>query len=351
MSTSPNNNTPSSNDAEEEETEGQQKSSTTVNNEESTSFLHSFWKALKETFKSPPFIAMVLGFITGCISPLRQAMFSPGGSLRFLGGAFEALGTCAQVVGTIVVAAAIVPKPKEKTNDDSSTDDNKIRSNTNNDHEDNENRMTSLEANEKLSESLSDLNLVVANGDSDASRSTKHRRFHDDDVAKEQSRGVESPIMSDPTFGPHRPGLDRRQSLRSSSLVWYGQEFSRRSSLALTHIKQSPHLKAHSWFICSRLIVSPAVVCAILMGLDCGGFMKDVPDLTKLVVLLNSSLPGALTIVVILKSNNLAESAATVAGVYLPSYLLCIITVAAWTSVGLWISIPSEDGSSSFCSR
>ena len=63
-----------------------------------------------------------------------------------------------------------------------------------------------------------------------------------------------------------------------------------------------------------------------------------------------AGLPGAQLIILTLKSKGLSESASIVARVYLPSYILSIITIAAWSSIGLMISVPREDGTS-FCKR
>ena len=90
-----------------------------------------------------------------------------------------------------------------------------------------------------------------------------------------------------------------------------------------------------------------------IVGLDCSGVLASsgVPDLAKLVLIVNSSVPGALIVVVLLKSNpDLHETAGVVAKVYFPTYILSIVTIAAWTAVGLLVSIPDEDGNS-FCAR
>ena len=63
-----------------------------------------FATALIQTLKSPGFISMMLGFITACIQPLSNALFSQGGALRFLGSALESLGKSSSSVGTLVVA-------------------------------------------------------------------------------------------------------------------------------------------------------------------------------------------------------------------------------------------------------
>ena len=110
-------------------------------------------------------------------------------------------------------------------------------------------------------------------------------------------------------------------------------------------------MRLHIWFILSRLVISPALVCAVLLGLQCSGLLGDVPNLAKLVVIINAALPGALVVVVLLKANSeLADSAAVVAKVYLPSYLLSIFTIAAWSAVGLVVAIPTDNGKA-FCFR
>jgi hypothetical protein len=105
------------------------------------------------------------------------------------------------------------------------------------------------------------------------------------------------------------------------------------------------------WFIFSRLIVTPAFVVGLIVGFDCSGsvLLNNVPSLAKLVIIVNSALPGALIVVVLLKSDEkMAGTAAAVSKVYLPSYLLSIVTIAAWTAVGLYITILDEDGKT-FC--
>lgn len=132
----------------------------------------------------------------------------------------------------------------------------------------------------------------------------------------------------------------------------FGGMVRRRSSLALQSIRKlrKPTLQMHAWFITSRLIVAPAIVSLIIIGMDCGGILSDIPSLAKMVVIVNAGLPGAQLCVITLKSKGLTDSASIVAKVYLPSYLLSAVTIAAWTSIGLLVSIPDEDGNS-FCNR
>eukprot|EP00934_Nitzschia_sp_Nitz4_P005794 Nitzschia sp. Nitz4//scaffold4_size323378//273006//274670//NITZ4_000706-RA/size323378-snap-gene-0.475-mRNA-1//-1//CDS//3329553537//5784//frame0 len=157
----------------------------------------------------------------------------------------------------------------------------------------------------------------------------------------------ESPIMSEPTFGPiqnsaYQNRLRRwRGSLRTSS---------KRFMEAIPR-PSGDMMRLHVWFCLSRLVVSPLVVTAIVLGLDCGSSaIANVPQLAKFVIIVLSALPGAQTIIVLLKAKDeLADTASAVAKVYLPSYALSIITIAAWTSVGLWATLPDEDGNT-FCS-
>ena len=131
----------------------------------------------------------------------------------------------------------------------------------------------------------------------------------------------------------------------------------RRSSLSQLSVrvmnaikKRKPTLRMHCWFCISRLVVTPAIVCLLIIAGDCGGVLSGFPALAKLVVIVNSCLPGAQLIVLTLKSRGLSQSASIVAQVYLPSYLFSVVTIAAWTSLGLIITTPNEDGSS-FCNR
>jgi predicted permease len=107
------------------------------------------------------------------------------------------------------------------------------------------------------------------------------------------------------------------------------------------------------WFCVSRLIAAPALVVGIILAFDCSAssVLDSVPNLAKLVIIVNSALPGALIVVVLLKAKEeCADTAAAVSKVYLPSYLLSILTIAAWCSVGLWVTLPDEGGNT-FCQR
>ena len=87
--------------------------------------------------------------------------------------------------------------------------------------------------------------------------------------------------------------------------------------------------------ITARLFVTPGIVFILLISLDCYGLLESVPNISKLVLLLNSSAPGALVVVVILKVNGLTEEAEAVSKTYLPAYTLSILTYAMWSIVGL----------------
>ena len=244
------------------------------------SLLQLFSNAMKQTLKSPGFVAMVLGVITACIPPLRDALFETGGSLRFFGSALESLGRAGASVGTLVVAASLV----HQANTDES----------------------------------------------------KPAQINDTEV------GTLNATISDTIAGDStnfRESMRRRRSSLS--------QFSTRVMNAIKIRKAS--FRMHCWFTVSRLIVTPAIVCLLIIAGNCSGILDRVPSLAKLVVIVNSCLPGAQLIVLTLKSRGLSDSASIVAQVYLPSYLLSVVTIAAWTSLGLIISTPNEDGSS-FCS-
>lgn len=284
----------------------------TEDSQETNAIIRLVANAFLKTVSSPGFIAMILGFITACIPPLRDAMFQPGGALRFFGSAMESLGMASSSVGTIVVAASLM---QEASDDDVADEHN----------------------NHAQSNLTATLCMDVNCGNEIAESTTRKRPSN-----LECSMANEN----------QPPANDRRDSLhRRSSLSEIESMVRRRSSLALAAIRRrNPTIRMHAWFIASRLIFAPALICAVVVAMDCGGSLSGIPDLAKMVVIVNSGLPGAQLIVITLKSRGLTDSASIVAKVYLPSYLLSAVTIAAWTSIGLLVSIRKDDGTS-FCSR
>ena len=267
-------------------------------------FLCNILKALRQTCCAPGFIALALGTITGCIPPLRDALFETGGFLRFMGDAIQTLARASAPVSTMVVAASLVPPGWSSSGG----------------------------AEGEGATHQSDCRKIPVGNNGQASENLE--------------LPAENPIMSDPDFGPHQPRRRRR-----SSLYRLGSSLRQSSASFFNQVKQqqsrtSPEQRRLLvWFILSRLVVTPALVFGSLLGLEHWNALDGVPPLSKLVVLVNAVLPGALIVVVLLKAQpGLADSASAVARVYLPSYLLSILTIASWTALGLWIAMPRGDG-------
>lgn len=225
-------------------------------------FCQTALKAIKQTCSSPGFVAMAAGILTGCIGPLRDALFEPGGPLRFIGDAIQTMGIASSSVSTIVVAASLVPLAW-------------------------------------LTQS------PEGQSDSQVTDGTRGSRGNDDRL----------------------PFWKRWRSVLNVS----------KSEEAKQHRRE--HTRYLMWYMASKLFVSPALVILLVAFLPI-----SVPPMALLVVVVNAALPGALIVVVLLKSQGLS-SAQTVAGVYLPSYVLSIFSIAAWTALGLWITIPDENNS------
>ncbi|CAJ1944553.1 unnamed protein product [Cylindrotheca closterium] len=169
------------------------------------------------------------------------------------------------------------------------------------------------------------------------------------DSAREVNTSHENGNVGDLVATPTNVQGDRRA--RITSLRHSISSRSIRMVKAMT--RSTPEMRRlYLWFCLSRLVVAPAFVVGIVLALDCGFHVLDpVPNLALLVVIVNSCLPGASIIVVLLKSQMVLEETATVvAKVYFVCYIVCIFTIAAWTAVGLYITIPDEDGNT-FCSR
>jgi len=295
--------------------------------------------ALRQTFASPPFIAMLLAFVVGCIAPIRDLFFSQGGALRFIGAAMETLGSASSPMSTMIVAASLatrqdeeVEREQEKADKDDDEYPNDKVSKVDSDH-----HQSAGSSVDEETPSRSQLALDMDDPEGSTNLSPKP-------ISMEE----ESPVMSDPNFGP-------MQLRRRSSVHRFASMIQQKSVKMVRKARRTPpeQRRLFTWFTLSKLILSPALVILAIVGLDCSGILirAGVPDLAKLVLIVNAAVPGALIVVVLLKSNpKLHETASVVARVYLPTYILSIVTIAAWTAVGLIVSIPDEDGNS-FCHR
>jgi len=320
----------------------------TEDNNNNSTICQTLKRGVMQTCLSPGFIAMVLGFITACIPPLQQALFDPGGYLRFLGAAVQTLGVASSPTSTMVVAASLVPPRQEQEevheNDASANnvavehcDDEEVTSDETSHHDaDEEEASEGMNHTDDTVEEVHDDDASLQQDAESRPVGVEHREpsslLDDDD-----SMPHESPIMSDPNFGPNQ--------LRRRSSVYRLRQSIRRSSRRIMSRPSRSSCEMRKlllWFTLSRLIVTPGIIVSLIIALDYANLWQG-PDLAKLVIIINSALPGALIVVVLLKSQPaMAESASVVATVYLPSYLLSIVTIAAWTALGLWISLPED---------
>ena len=350
------------------------------------------------------------GICHGLYSTPTKGMFQGGGSLRFLGSALETLGSASTSLSTIVVAASLVPplsapltspsnahaKPADTVQPEESSDSMPYLTLVD------EERCNDPEQQQEDEQDDDDVDHVLDTCDFSSGTSRhkeedhvrdnnnshpinlRHNHAVDDHQCSTDLVVVyeENPVMTDPNFGPYQRKKRRWQlsgrfrGSRSSSR----QQEERRSSLWTTNT-MNPSLmfqlgrsfrsrsvrwlqtavprsrsemgQLHLWFNLSRLVLTPAVIVGLILALDCaerrggGGLLFNVPNLAKLVLIINAALPGALIVIVMLKSNPhlvSADTAATVAKAYLPQYLLSIFTIAAWTALGQYITLPDDDG-------
>jgi len=272
----------------------------------------TFLIAVKRSIINPGSIALWAGLITALIGPLQAALFAPGGALRFVGSAIESLAAALPSVATMITAASLIvppnPIPVSDNSDDSADNGDKKKR-----------RWASFWPLSWLKQD-DDVNAVY------------DPNFAEINVAEEK-----------PQQRRQRPSLAR---MRQES-VRLGSQVKRQSLLAL----RSPTFLMHVWFNVTRLVITPAVVCGILIGLDCGTSLFDtIPHLEKLVIIVNSSVPPAMLVILSLKSEGMSESAAVVSKLFTSSYLLSVISIAGWAAMGLMLSLPDDDGRY-FCER
>lgn len=263
--------------------------------------------ALKRSILNPGSIALWAGLITALIAPLQAALFSPGGALRFAGSAIESLAAALPSVATIITAASLIVPPDPIVVNHTSGDP------TDEDKDNNKKRKLPL---------FWPLSWLKQDGGENA---VYDPNYADGNVQREEEWASQ-------------------QQRRKSSLARMRRASIRLGSQSLV-VMRSPTFKMHLWFNVTRLIITPAIVCGIVIGLDCGTSLFDtVPHLSKLVVLMNSSIPPAMLVVLSLKSEGMTESASVVSKLFTSSYLLSVFTIAGWASVGLMLSIPDDDG-------
>lgn len=205
-------------------------------------FKYRCTQSVKGVIYSPGFVALVLGFLTACIVPLQNALFIPGGSLRFIGSALEALTQSGVTFANIIVAASLAEFTEQSS------------------------------------------------------------------------------------LNPDEGALTKKNTQDNMMANCFCIPENRNESL-----------KRNIWHLIARLLVTPGVICAVLFVLDGGNLLSNVSPMCKLVLLVNSSVPGALMVVVILKTEGLSRAASSVSHAYLSSYLLSIATIAAWTTLGLML--------------
>jgi len=248
----------------------------------------SFWCFVKtivvDVITSSGFVALILGFIVSCIEPLQRALFDNGRSLRVIGSALESLSNAGTTFATIVVAASLVTRKK---------DANRV-----------ENEDSDQDSGER----------------DDILGSTMNTNIERTDEKEDAEMIIETP-----------------KNEESNSAKTYVKDCQEKKSPIIARFKS---VDGKTWRICiwqilSRLLVTPAIVFALLLRLDCSGFLDTIPHIAKLVLLINSAVPGALVVVVILKAEGLTEEAAAVSKTYLPSYTFSVFTLAMWSSLGL----------------
>jgi predicted permease len=248
-----------------------------------------------DILKQPGFAALVLGFFTACIGPLQKALFEAGGSLRVIGSALESLSSAGTTFATIVVAASLVRET------DHSNDINKYPIDT--------------EENDGSNQSI---------------------------LAVEDPSIETSPTMNDHTRAPSfdMENLQEKKTPKHNDQV--EKPSCKRLLKKICSAIHQKEMRISIWQIISRLVVTPGIVFLLLLRLELSGLLGSIPNIAKLVLLINSAVPGALVVVVILKAEGLTREAAAVSNTYLSSYTISVVTLAVWASIGLMAFRPQS---------
>jgi hypothetical protein len=252
----------------------------------------SLYRSLKvmlvDIITSSGFVALILGFTISCISPLQRALFDTGGSLRVFGSALESLSNAGTTFAVIIVAASLVARNENKVDVSSDEDSDKRE--------------------EMLRYTMS--TVLDTNNENEETQ------------MKDVISGVEESNDCDHENKPKKCCWN----------FW--------SCWSCLNSVNGTTWRICMWQILSRLLVTPGIIFALLLKLDCSGLLDSVPHIAKLILLINSATPGALVVVVILKAEGLTEEAAAVSKTYLPSYTFSVFSLAMWSSLGLMAFSP-----------
>lgn len=91
--------------------------------------------------------------------------------------------------------------------------------------------------------------------------------------------------------------------------------------------------------VACRLILIPALGLVAMIGIE-QVFAGEAPLIStpmRAVILLQLASPSANNVIVLCQRLGLANLAEDLATIYVPMYLLCLLTVPAYLSIGLYI--------------
>ena len=254
----------------------------------------SAFKVIKTVVLSPGFIVLIIAFVTACIEPLQKAMFQPGGMLRVIGSTLEALTSAGATFATIVVAAALA------NNDDKDEGENIL---------DNTSRASECKREDNISS--------CSFGDEDEKCETDVLPLRKSDPSTNENNDISVELSN--------KNIDHD---KASSIL----PTKTRLLQTLSKIQNHPTFKVQVWHVMSRLFVTPAVVFGMLMKMSCFFYISPIG---RVILLVNSAVPGSLIVVVILNAQGLTKAASMISQTYLPSYTLSVITITIWATIGM----------------
>uniref|UniRef100_A0A7S3QAS7 Uncharacterized protein n=1 Tax=Chaetoceros debilis TaxID=122233 RepID=A0A7S3QAS7_9STRA len=274
----------------------------------------SILQTIVTIMKLPSFQVLVLAFLTTCIPPLQRAMFNPGGSMRVIGSALEALAAAGSTFATIIVAATLGQPQQQEAE--------VVRIHAKDKQQHQQQLEEEVEALVDKDQGLQRVDSTYRdNGSHDCENGDYYGEKNQMNNGSSNIANLENEILQ-------TKNETRHTGRRSKTRIW------NRCMKSLRSIPMED-FKIYMWQILSRLFITPAIVYLIMIKLDCSGALDGIPSIAKLVLLINSALPGALVVVVILKAEGLTDAAAAVSKTYLPTYVLSVFTLAMWSSVGL----------------
>lgn len=285
---------------------------------------------LGDIFSSPPMVGIGIGILIGVCAPVQSLLFSSKTTaLSPLGVAIEAVGQPVVTLSTLIMAASLAQTVKEM-------------------------RMPSALKELLLCLQLQNQEGIIPGIENNAEealeivpRRVRHTSF--EEVSQDTSVELTQPTKSrttsmDDSAHNHCSNIQAIRRISDASIdlgVGISVDENMESELELeleSVLHDAEQLPSYSFILmhCAcRLILTPICIFPILGMFKYMNFVGESQKLLQLIVVIESCVPSAQLILIVLNQLGLYNVASKLAYLYVFQYLISIFTLTFWFSIGM----------------